>query len=351
MGALTSDQLANAANCALDYFIKSDAFSQTIQDKPLLKALEGGKKNFPGGKENISIPVKGEYTTAIQGFTGTDTVSYSNPSNVKRVVYPWKQIHAGISFTDTELLIDGLSVDDSTTGKTTSEHSERDQTVLTNMLEDKLEDMAEGWARTFNSMLWLDGTQDAKQVPGILSILTDTPTTGTTGGLDRATATWWRHRAAVGANKITVSVSGQTLTKFLRAEKKQLRRYAKGSPNYLILCGSGFLAGLEAEVFEKGIYTQQGFINNGKNDIDMADISLRGLGSFQYDPTLDDLGYSKRCYVIDLNVIKLRPITGEDKKTHAPARPYNQYVFYRAMTWAGGLTAQQLNSSGVYEIA
>lgn len=351
--AFTSQELSNIANAALDFYVKGPAFAQSIQDKPLMKGLEAGKKYFPGGKENISIPVKGDYTTAIAGFSHNDTVSYANPANIKRVVFPWKQVHAGISFTGTELLIDGISVDDTTTGKNTSEHSDRDTTVLTGLLEDKLDDMMEGWAITFNRMLWNDGTQDAKQVPGILSILTDTPTTGTTGGLDRATATWWRHRTLINSAKLTVSVSLQTLTKALRTELRQLRRYAKGTPNYLILCGSAFLTGLEAEIAEKGYYTQTGFQNNGKNEIGMADMSLRGLGTFTYDPTLDDLGapYNKRCYVIDLNAIKLRPITGEDKKTHNPARPYNQYVFYRAMTWAGGLTVQQLNTSGIYEIA
>lgn len=345
----SSAELANIANAALDFYVKGPALSQTIQDKPLMMALNKNKKTFPGGKGNISLPVKGDYTTAISGYSHNDTVTYANPANIKRVVYPWKEIHAGISFTNTELKIDGLSVVDSTTGKDTTEHSDREITVLTDLLEDKLEDMGEGWARTFNSMLWQDGTQDAKQVPGILSLIVDAPTTGTTGGLDRATATWWRNRSLVGTNKITSSVSGQTLSKTLRAEARQLQRYSKNA-NYLWLAGSGFMKGLEAEVFEKGVYTQQGFINNGKNDIGMSDISMRGVGTCQYDPTLDDLGFQWRCYFIDLNAIKLRPMDGEEMKTHNPARPYNQYVFYRAMTWTGGLTAQQLNSSGVYEI-
>jgi hypothetical protein len=348
--AFSNAELQNIANAALDFFIKGPALSQTIQDKPLLKALEGNKKSFPGGKGNISIPVKGEYTTAIAGYTHNDTVSYANPSNIKRVTYPWKEIHAGVTVTLTELKIDGISVTDSAQGKNVSNHSERELTVLTGLLEDKLEDMAEGWSRTFNSMLWRDGTQDTKQVPGLLSFLTDTPAVGTTGGLDRATNAWWRHRALVGANKITASPTNQTLTKTLRKEVRQLRRYTK-SPNYLLLAGSLFLDALEQEVAEKGAYTESGFANLGKNDIGMADISMRGVGTFVYDPTLDDLSLSKRAYFIDLNAIQLMPLEGEDKKTHNPARPYDQYAIYRAMTWSGGMVARQLNSSAVYEVA
>lgn len=345
----TAQELGNITNAALDFFVKGPAMAQSIQDRPLLQAFTKSQKTFPGGKGNISVPVKGDYTTAVQGYSHNDTVSYGNPANIKRAAYPWKEIHAGIGVTLTELHTDGISVVDSSTSDSTTEHSDREMAAITNLLEDKLDDLSVGWANTFNSMLWKDGTQDAKQVPGLLSLLPDANATGTTGGLDRSATTWWRHRTLVGANKITFSTTLQTLTKTLRAEVRQLRRYG-GKPT-LLLCGSGFLAGLEAELAEKGFYQQLGFSNNGKNDLGISQISMMGAGDFIYDPTLDDLGYSKRCYAVDPKAIQLYVMEGEDMKTHNPARPYNQYALYRALTWCGGLVAKQLNGCGVYEIA
>lgn len=345
----TAQELGNITNAALDFYVKGPAMDQTIQDRPLLDALTKAQKTFPGGKGNISVPVKGDYTSAVAGYSHNDTVSYGNPANIKRVVYPWKEIHSGIGVTLTELKVDGISVDDSLNSEKTTEHTDREITALTGLLEDKMNDLAVGWANTFNLMVWKDGTQDSKQVPGLLSLLPDVNTSGTTGGLDRSATTWWRHRALVGASKITSSTSLQTLSKTLRAEVRQLKRFG-GKPS-LMLCGAGFLAGLEAELTEKGFYQQLGFANNGKNDIGISQISMMGVGDFIYDPTLDDLGFSKRCYVIDPKAIQLYVMDGEDKKMHNPARPYNQYALYRAMTWTGGLIANRLNSSGVYEIA
>ncbi len=342
-------QLANIASAALDFHIRGKAMAQSIQSRPLLDAIMAGQKSFPGGKGLITMPVKGDYTTEIQGYTHNDTVAYQNPANIKRAEFPWKEIHAGISMTLTELKHDGISVVDSLNGKSTTEHSDRELTVLTGLLEDKLDDMSEGWARSMNEMFWLDGTQDAKVVPGILYLLPDDNTTGIVGGIDRAQNTWWRHRTLVGANKITASVTTQALSKALRKEARQLTRYG-GKPTK-ILCGSGFLEKLDAEVAEKGTYTQTGFLKNGTNDIGMADISMRGIGTFEYDPTLDDLGYTNRCYMLDLKHIHARVMEGEDRKTHNPARPYNQYVLYRAMTWTGGLVGNQFNGCGVYEVA
>lgn len=345
--AFTAGELANIANAALDFYIRGGALDQAVQDKPLLKAMMDKQKTFPGGKGNISLPVKGDRTTQLMGYTHNDTVTYANPANIKRVVYPWKEIHAGITFTGTELKIDGISVTDSTTGEKTTEHSQREMTVLTGLLEDKLDDMAKGWAEGFNKMLWLDGTQDAKQVPGVQSLITEAPATGATGGLDRVANVWWRNRALTGASKIVSSPTNQTLIKTLRAETRQLRRYG-GRPNF-VAAGSVALAKLEAELTEKGYYTDSGFASS-KNDVGVSTISMKGIGDFQYDPTLDDLGKSDYIYVLDLNHITLRVMEGEDKKQHTPARPYDKYVYYRAMTWTGGLSADQLNANGVYQV-
>lgn len=347
--AFTAGELSNIANAALAFYIKGPAISQTIQERPLLAKMMAKQKTFPGGKDNIAFNVKGDYTTEIEGYTHNDTVTYDNPANLKQASFPWKEVHAGITLTLTELKKDGISVVDSLDGKETAEHSGREMTVITGLLQDKMEDMTEGWARSMNLMFWKDGTQDAKQVPGLKSIIVDDPAVGVVGGISGATVTWWRNRALVGANKITASAANQTLTKTLRKEVRQLKRYG-GKPD-LVLCGSAFLEALEAEIHEKGLYTDSGFINNGKNDIGMADISMRGIGTFVYDPTLDDIGESKRAYFIDTSKVLPMVMEGEDRKLHNPARPHDQYVLYRAMTWTGGLIAKARNGSGVYEIA
>lgn len=346
----TAQELANITNAALDFYIKGEAMKQAVQARPFYDALRASSKTFPGGKSDIRRNVKGDYTSAFTGYSHDDTVSYANPANLKQVNFTWKEMHAGISLTMTELKKDGISVVD-TNGEQVSQHSDREMTAITNLLDDKLDDLAEGSARSFAVTCWSDGTQDAKVFPGVQSIILPTATvaTGTTGGIDRAVNTWWRNRARTGASKITASASLQTLSKTLRSEVRQLRRYG-GKPS-LLMCGSSFIDSLELEVSEKGTYTQEGFTSAGKTDIGLADISMRGVGTFKYDPTLDDLGLSKMCYLIDPRHLYLDTMDGEDMKQHAPARPADKYVIYRGVTWTGGLVADQLNCHGVYEVA
>lgn len=344
----TVAEVENIANSALDFFIdKGRATAQHIQDKPLLEALRAAETTFPGGKEFISGAVKGNTTSAIQGFEHDDEVGYSNPANTKRYNYPWKLIHLGIEFSMHECAKDGISIVDTTNGKGETQHSDRELTALVNILNEKFEDMSEGWDRGFNNMYWGDGSADSKLIPGIRSFIVDTPTAGAVvGGIDQSINTWWRNRALLGIDVSTPS--NLNLTTALQKEYRQLRRYG-GNPKKWI-AGSDFIEGLEKELRSKGNFTQDGWNSKGKTDAGMADISFKGNG-IEYDPTLDDLGLSKRMYVMDTRFIKPKVIEGENMKKHYPARPENKYMFFRAMTYMGGLICNKRNAHGVYSIA
>lgn len=343
----TLQELENVANAALDYHMdRGQVFSSTIQNKPLLREMLAKKKTFPSGNNNITVRVKGIYTTTIMGYTHDDQVTYANPANIKTAAFPWKELHWGISCTMTELKKDGITISDTMDGTGEERHSGREVTALANLLDDKIEDMKEGAERGLNSMFWQDGTQDAKQIPGIRSFIVDAPTTsGIIGGIDPVANTWWQNRA-----NLTVTVGSdptqQVLVNFLQTELRQLRRF--GSPKHIALCGSNFLTELEKELRSKGNYTLEGWDKKGAIDIGMSDLALKGV-SFEYDPTLDDLGFANRLYMLDMKSIFPMVMEGEYMKKHSPARPEDRYVIYRAVTMTGGLVVRQRNTSGVYQ--
>lgn len=349
MSEFTVDEVENIANSALDFYIdKRKVEPQSLQDKPLLKAMRAAETTFPGGKENLSGAVKFNYTTTVQGFANDDTVGYANPTTTKRYNYPWKRFHSGIQFSMDELLRDGISLTETAMGKNVSEHSDRELTALVNILEEKFDDMMEGTDRGFNKMYWQDGSSDSSHVPGVTSIVVDDPTTATVvGGIDQSANTLWRNRS-----DLTIDISGgasaQGVILTLQKEWRQLRRYG-GMPK-LWLAGSDMIDEIEQELRSKGNYTLEGWSSKRSTEAGMADISFKG-NNIEYDPTLDDLGWSKRLYVFDTRHIKPKVIEGENMKKHTPARPYNKYVFFRALTHVFGLICNKRNVHGVYAFA
>lgn len=347
--SFTVQELENIANATLDYHMdRGKVYSQTIQEKPLLRMFEKRSKTFPAGKELLTVRVKGEYTTSIQGFSGDDTVSYSNPANIKEASYPYKELHAGIEFTMSELKKNGISITETTTGRGEARHSNREKVALADLLEDKIEDMLEGRARGLNNMYWRDGSQDAELVPGIKSFILTDPTSATVvGGIDQSTNTWWRNRALL--NLSTATPSNQTIAKGIQTEMRQLRRYAR-SPNHVMFAGADFLDALEAELRANGSYTDNGWADRGAIDVSVADTSFKNV-TINYDPTLDDEGEAKYLYILDMKVIYPMYMEGERNKRHSPARPHDKYVVYRAITDTCGLVCRQRNSSGIITIA
>jgi hypothetical protein len=346
--AFTAAELENIANAAIEYHFQTpEVRSQTLQNKPLLKALMAKEQTFPGGKDEITVGVKGEYTTQIMGFSHDDTVTYANPANIRRARYPWKLIHAGIQVTQHELSKDGISVSDTATGEGEKRHSQREKTALANLMKDKVEDMMEGMDRGMNLMFWRDGTQDADLAPGIRSFVVNDPTAAAVvGGIDQSANSWWRNRAKVDLAGGTPS--NQTVVTYLQNEWRQLKRYG-GNPN-LVLAGSDWLDQVEQELRSKGNYTLEGWTKTAATDASIADIYFKGV-KFEYDPTLDDEGLEKYCFVLDTKHIFPMAIEGESMKTHNPARPHDKYVFYRAKTWMGGLVCRQRNAQAVYALA
>lgn len=353
MATLTAAELSNIAVTTLDHYERGKAKNQYIEARPLLNELIKRQKPYSATAGNLKCNVKFQNGANFQGFEGDDTVSYTNLTNVKQASYSTSMIHSGIKMTYEELQKQGIHVVDHVGEKPITRMNKSDLEIITNILEDKYDEMMEGWAINFDEMLHQDGTQDSKEVPGIKSMIADDPTSDTVGGIDRSVSAnaLWRNRNSGysgGLTTITASEANQTITKFFRNEVRQLQRYG-GKPNFII-CGNTAIEALEQEYQAKGSYTETGFAK-GTNDLGMATISIRGIGTFNYDPTLDNEGEADRVYILDLDAIKLRPLKGEDRRHHAPARPHDEYVLYKAMTWSGGLVADRLNSSGVYKLA
>jgi hypothetical protein len=348
---LTVAEIENATNAGIAYhFQRGNVKSSFLENKPLLKALKAKQKTFPGGVSVITRRVKFAYTTTIMGFEGDDIVSYANPTNIRTCNYPWKMIHAGISFTKDELLKNGITISDSLDGTGDRSTARAELIRLANVLEDKLDDLDEGWNRGFQNMYWQDGTQDSKVVPGVTSFVLDNPTSAVVvGGIDQNANPLWQNRAALGITSYGGGTpANQIVVQKLQKEFRQLKRYG-GMPN-LILAGSDFMDWFEQELRAKGNFTLEGWASRGRMDASVADLEFKGV-DIEYDPFLDELNRQKYCYVLDTKTIYPMVIDGEDMQKHAPARPENRYVFYRAITWAGGLVCDQRNANGVYSIS
>ena len=186
---LTAAQLADINNATYETFLnKGKVLAQNIQQKPLLKLLDGAAGSFAGGRDTVGLNVKaGQGGGTLQGYSGDDQLAFYDPTGIKRVRYNWKEHHIGKQITHTQLKENGIEVVDSDAGDdSTAVMSGREKHALADILDEKNEMMAEDYAVSMNDLLWGDGSSDAKALAGVRSLIFDDPDVGTTGGPSRS---------------------------------------------------------------------------------------------------------------------------------------------------------------------
>ncbi len=350
---LTYAEANDLAAALLDHYIRGQAQYQALTEKPLTEFLNAGKKSFPGGKDLVREPVKGltmykahplgDSTPFLQGYSNAQQLSFQQSQNLIQTSWPWKEVHAGLVISWTELKKDGIVITD---GNRKKSNPGAEVNRLVELFEDRMKDFTESWAEAMNEMLWRDGTVGTGLVVGITGIISPTSNnTATVGGISQATYSWWRHVRVTG---ITPDTTNLTLISTLRSSMRQLRKYG-GRPNKA-LAGSQFIEALESELQAKGMFTMTGFNSTEKTNIGMADVVIPGVGPVVYDPWLDDNGLGKYCFVFDSRRLRLRPMEGEDMKVLNPERPYDYMVFLKSITWTGTLTCNQMNAQGVFSV-
>lgn len=358
--AFTAEQLADQANSAMSFWLerRKKSQNQNVSNKPMLAEFEKkAKERVSGGDGTITVKVKaGQGGLSLQGYSGDDQVNYGNPTGLRNANYTWKEHHMGMQITHTELKKDGIQVIESGGRERTSPVEEGELIKLADLYEEKLDMMGEDYDFAKDRLIHGDGTTDPKSLAGIMSLLTVAPAAGNTGGLSRVLNPWWRNRAATAANAaaggqgaITVNpANGGALITFLQGEKRRRNRFAGSGTNLVYFAGSDWIAGYEGELRANGYYSMTGW--RGEQDGAMGGLKFDG-DPVVWDPTLDDLGFTKRAIAIDFKQISLEYLKGQRDKQHNPARPYDRYVIYKGMTMTAALIARQLNTSGIYDIA
>lgn len=342
----TAPQIAAASKTALDYHLRNKPIDQVGHDLPLLKLLQSIKKTFPGGKQYVTEQLRIARNSSFQWYRGDDTVTYNTRNPVEQAQFEWGGWHDGFSMDEDELLQNGIILTDDGSAKA----SEAEKIQLANLLEEKVFALEQGAKESFDYQLHLDGTQNAEAVPGLDLLISTTPAVGTVGGINRATATYWRNNVATG---LATSAMVGAMEAMLRA----CRKY--GGFQGIILAGTSFIDAYRAQA--KDEIARHVVVNGGstaKLDAGVEELYFRGV-PIVWDPTFDDLDaalnptidWAKRAYFINKNTMKLRPADGHDMIARNPPRVYNQYVHYQGLTWKGALTINRPNGNGVVAIA
>lgn len=348
----TVNQLAEATKVGLDYHVKNKPIDQISVDRPVLSALNARKKDFPGAKEYVTEQLRARYSSNFQWYRGSGSVTYNERNTIEQCKYPWRSAHDGLMIDEDRLSQNGIVVTDDRTAKA----SEAELIQLTNLLDEQFESLRLGYEEKFSQAIQLDGSSSPDAIAGLdfLVPVTDAPTgagTEVVGGIDRFTNPWWMTYREKGLGDSTI----------LDKTEAAWRAVSKGGRPTHFFAGKDFIdsfrkAATAATALQR--FIQVAPTGGTKLDPSVTGLAYNGI-EIQWCPEWDDnfggavsptIAWSKRCYLLNLRHLKLRPLAGQDMVSRKPPRPYDKYVVYAALTWKGAMTLNASRSQGVISI-
>lgn len=348
-----AQQIDSIGHYAIANFAKNDPIDQVNWDRPLWAALTKNKKEDVGGNQFFSENIYVSNDSNGQNYFGADQVSYNERDPGRYTQFAWYNYHNGFGFDEDTLKANGIIKTDDREAVA----SGAEKVMIANRLKEAYYSMKMGTQEDLDIEFHLDGTQSTKAVPGLDHLVSLTPGTGVVGGIDPATALYWRNNTSLGI--VTTTPSDGNINAAMKAMWRANTRYGGMRPN-LILAGQTFLEELEAENRAISHLNVDMNTNSGTTyDGGVATTKFNGV-PVMWDPTFDEIDdrfgpfgtpWTKRCYMLNTESMVLRPISGFWMLNRKPPRVYDRYVHYWGKTSSYRLTTGRRNGSAVLSIA
>jgi hypothetical protein len=348
----TAAEIADAGKTSLDWYLANNPIDQIAVERPLFRALNARKTSAPGGKQYIVEQLRVRYGSNFQWFSGHQVVTYNRRQPIEQAQFPWRSAHDGFAIDEDTLIRNGVQVDEDGPG---GNMSRAEAVQLTNIYREHSMALRAGFVEKFSQALLLDGTQSTDAITGIDALVSLTPTTGVVGGINRATASnaFWRNYAQTG---LTTATDTGTIIDYMELAWRAVTRNG-GRPTH-IFAGDDFIDGFRKFMLTSfGMLTWSGAserrIEGGTSALTFHGIEIEWLPEFDDMDTLyaPAVPWSKRCYILNLNHMRLRPVEGQDMVTRKPPRSYDKYEWYMGLVWRGALTMNRANAQAVLSIA
>lgn len=349
----TSAEIQDAGKIGLDYYVRNNPIDQIDVDRPVLQFFMSSKKSAPGAKQFIVEQLRYRYQSNFQWFSGSQVVTYNKRQTIEQAMFAWRSAHDGFAIDEDRLAQNGIKISEDSSATSTASGAEKIQ--LTNLIEEQSEVLRLGFLEKFSQACHLDGTQSADAVTGLDALVSLTPSTGTVGAINRATAAnaWWRNSAYTG---LTTTTTTGTILDQMEIGYRQCVRNG-GRPDKIIAGGS-FIDGYRQFLITTYGRMDMGASGQKKLEGGTEMLLFHGI-PVEWSPEFDDLDdlyapgtpWKKRAYMLNSKHLKLRPLDGHDMVTRKPPRAYDKYEYYWGITWRGAVTMNRSNAHAVFAIA
>ena len=184
------------------------------------------------------------------------------------------------------------------------------------------------------AMFYSNTENGGKSIGGLQHLIADLPTSGTVGGIDRLSNTWWRNQY-YDFSDASVTASTSTIQ---HAMNLMYLRTMRGTDKVdLIVAGETYFT-----YYEESLQAQQRFMSETK--------AAGGFSAYRYkdaEVVYDSNCAATRMYMLNTNYLHFRPHTNRNFVTLDRKSSVNQDATVVPIYWAGNLTCSNASLQAV----
>lgn len=293
-----------------DNMSKNNALLTRLKEKGNMRPITGGSK----------ILEELEYGEGdMVWYSGYDTISYSPKQLFTAAEYALKLCAVPVAISGEELLM----------------NSGPEQTM--DLMEKRISNAEKTLVNKMSAAMYGDGTgSSGKEIGGLALLVADDPTSGTVGGIDRATTgnEFWRNQSVQG------EISKENITQMMNNLYYKCTR-GSDKPD-LIVCDDTLYS-----IYDSTLMDLQRFSDPKLADAGFVSIKFKGADVI-YDGGQGGYCPENHMYFLNTNYIYLRTHKDRDMKVIGGDRmAVNQDALYRIIGWAGNMTMSNAALQGV----
>lgn len=295
----------------------------------LMKMRERGNvKPFSGGNVILEEIMYNDVSTLNAGsYSGYDTIDITPNSPISAAQFDIKQYAAAVSISGLEML----------------QNSGKEQII--DLLEGRIQVAEAQLMNQISAGLYSDGTGNGgKDIVGLAAAVSTSPGSGTYGGINRATWTFWRNVAFDATTDGGAAATAANIQSYMNRVAVQLVR-GTDRPDIIVADNNYYRAYLES------LQAIQRISSETSGGAGFTSLKYFGAG-FNCDVYLDGgIGGSapaNRMYFLNTKYLKFRPHRDRNfTPIGGDRQSVNQDAIVRLMGWAGALTCSGAQFQGI----
>ena len=294
------------------------------ENNALLNRLKkrGNVKPVDGGRTIVQELEYAENST-FKRYSGYETLNIAPSDVFTAAEFDWKQAAVAVSISGLEQL------QNSGTEK------------IIDLLESRIKNAERTMMNNLSADCYSDGTADGgKQIGGLQLLVADSPSTGTVGGINRASWSFWRNVSFDATTDGGAAATASNIQSYMNRVWLQLVR-GTDRPDLIIADNNYF------RLYWESLQAIQRITSDG-----MAQAGFSSLKFMDADVVFDG-GYggnapTNRMYFLNTNYIHLRPHKERNMVPLDPDRfSVNQDAMVKLTAWAGNMTLSNAFLQGV----